>query len=141
MSPAPPEPLPQLGRYRLIARLGEGGMAQVYLALVRGPADVAKLFVIKQLRPELAADLEFRAMFLDEVRLATKLSHPNIVQTYEFAEHEGRPLIAMEFLDGQPMHALLTRVGRPAFPLHLHLQILAETLAGLHYAHELTDFD
>ncbi|MCU0684184.1 MAG: protein kinase [Polyangiaceae bacterium] len=141
MNPPRPETLPQLGRYRLIARLGEGGMAQVYLALVRGPANVAKLFVIKQLRPELAADVEFRDMFLDEVRLATKLSHPNIVQTYEFAEHEGQPLIAMEFLDGQPLHALLTRVGRASFPLPLHLQILAEVLAGLHYAHELCDYD
>ncbi len=137
----PEGPLPQLGRYRPIARLGEGGMARVYLALVRGPADVAKLFVIKQLRPELARDEEFRAMFLDEVRLATKLSHPNIVQTYEFAEHEGSPLIAMEYLDGQPLHLLLTRVGRAVFPLPLHLQALAEVLSGLHYAHGLTDFD
>jgi eukaryotic-like serine/threonine-protein kinase len=134
-------PLPQLGRYRLIARLGEGGMAHVYLALVRGPADVAKLFVIKQLRPELASDEEFRAMFLDEVRLATRLSHPNIVQTYEFAEHEGQPLIAMEYLDGQPMHSVLTRVGRAAFPLALHVHVLAEVLAGLQYAHGVSDFD
>jgi serine/threonine-protein kinase len=141
MAAAAHGPLPQLGRYRLIARLGEGGMAQVFLAVVRGPADVTKLFVIKQLRPELAFDEEFRAMFLDEVRLATKLSHPNVVQTYEFAEHEGRPLIAMEYLDGQPLHALLSRVGRQTFPLQLHLHVLAETLAGLHYAHALCDFD
>ncbi|HEU4405533.1 MAG TPA: serine/threonine-protein kinase [Polyangiaceae bacterium] len=139
--PQPEGPLPQLGRYRLIARLGEGGMAQVYLALVRGPAAVAKLFVIKQLRPELACDEEFRAMFLDEVRLAARLSHPNIVQTYEFAEHEGRPIIAMEYLDGQPLHQLLSRVGRATFPLNAHLQALVETLAGLHYAHELRDYD
>src|SRR5215212_10124416 len=75
-----------LGKYRLIAELGHGGMAQVFLALARGPAGFNKLAVIKQIREQLADDPEFLTMFLDEARLAARLNHPNVVQTNEVGE-------------------------------------------------------
>ena len=74
---------PQVDRYRLIAGLGSGGMADVYLA-VYANADAGrfqKLLVLKLLKPDLSADPEFVAMFLDEARLAARLNHPNVVQT------------------------------------------------------------
>ncbi len=131
-----------LGKYRLIAELGQGGMAEVYLAVARGPAGFNKLCVIKQIRPRLAEDPDFLAMFLDEARLAARLSHPNVVQTNEVGEDGGRFFIAMEFLDGQPLNRILHRLGRDGvFPLGMHLRVLIEVLAGLHHAHELTDYD
>ena len=57
-------------------------MAKVYLGVFRGPADVNKLVVLKQIRGEIAQDTGFITMFLDEARLATRLNHPNVVQTY-----------------------------------------------------------
>ncbi|HVY44497.1 MAG TPA: serine/threonine protein kinase, partial [Minicystis sp.] len=70
-------PAAMIGKYRLIAELGHGGMAEVFLAVVRGPAGFNKLVVVKQIRPQLAEDPEFLGMFLDEARLAARLSHPN----------------------------------------------------------------
>ncbi|MFO0755827.1 MAG: serine/threonine-protein kinase [Byssovorax sp.] len=132
----------QLGRYRLLAELGHGGMAEVYLAEMRGPARFHKLVVIKQIRAELAEDPEFLGMFLDEARLAARLSHPNVVQTNEVGDEDGRYFMAMEFLDGQPLSRVRHRLGRgEALPLAMHIRILADVLAGLHHAHELADFD
>ncbi len=130
-----------IGRYRLIASLGQGGMSHVYLTIAQGPADFSKLFVVKELKPELAGDREFHQMFLNEMRLAARLNHPNVVQTYEVGEQRQRPYLTMEYLEGQPLNGIFARVGRQALPLQLHLFILAETLAGLNYAHDLTDFD
>ena len=131
-----------LGKYRLIAELGHGGMAQVFLALARGPAGFNKLAVIKQIREQLADDPEFLTMFLDEARLAARLNHPNVVQTNEVGEDGKRYFIAMEYLEGQPLNRIIQRVGREkGIPLGLHLRILCEALAGLHHAHELTDYD
>ena len=73
----------RIGRHEIICPLGEGGMAKVYLAISRGPANVNKLVVMKLIRSELARDKRFVTMFLDEARLATRLSHPNVVHTYE----------------------------------------------------------
>src|SRR3954454_15055883 len=86
-----------LGKYRLIAELGHGGMAEVYLAVVQGPAGFNKLGVSKQIRPQLATDPEFLSMFLDEARLAARLSHPNVVQTNKVGHEGHRYFIAMEY--------------------------------------------
>ncbi len=129
------------GKYRLIASVGHGGMADVYLAALAGPAGVTKLQVVKRLRQNLAEEPDFLSMFLDEARLAARLNHPNVVQTNEVGEVDSGYFIAMEYLDGQPLNRILhAGKTRPA-PPGLCLQIIAEALAGLHYAHELTDYD
>ncbi len=133
-------------RYRRLAAIGHGGMADVYLAAARGVGGTLKLLVLKELRPALARDPEYRAMFQREARIAALLSHPNAVQVYEVGSEEGRPFLAMEYLEGQPLHRVLRRLHRPPpgpreLPLAMHLRIVAELLAGLHYAHELRDLD
>jgi serine/threonine protein kinase len=132
-----------LGRYRLIAELARGGMGIVYVALVRGPAGFNKLFVVKELMPQFALDPSFMSMFLAEARLAARLSHPNIVQTLEIGEERGRPFIAMEYLEGHNFQRIVQRAARRGgrVPLPIQLHVLMATLSGLHYAHELRDFD
>ncbi len=128
-------------KYHPLATLGHGGMASVLLTVMKGGAGIHKLLVMKQMKPELASDADFVAMFLDEARLAARLSHPNVVHTFEVGESAGGPFIVMEYLEGQSLSGLLARVGRAAFPLPLHLLILRGILAGLEYAHDLTDYD
>jgi hypothetical protein len=86
------------GKYNVLARLGRGGMGDVYLAVHLGPADVSKLIVVKQLRGDLASVPEARSMFLDEARISTRLNHPNVVQTYEAIEEGDSLYLTMEFL-------------------------------------------
>ena len=133
---APPR---QLGRYELIAPLGEGGMARVYLAVQRGPV-ASKLVVIKLLREQFTGDEHFVAMFADESRIAVLLNHPNVIHTYESSSTGSEYYIVMEFLEGKTLGQLIRRVGRENFPLEIHLWILCEILAGLSYAHQLGDF-
>jgi serine/threonine protein kinase len=128
-----------LGRYELIAPLGEGGMARVYLAVQRGPV-ANKLVVIKLLREQFTGDEHFVAMFADESRIAVLLNHPNVIHTYESSSTESAYYIVMEFLEGKTLSQLLRRVGRENFPLEVHLWVLCEILSGLHYAHQLSDF-
>jgi serine/threonine-protein kinase len=131
-----------LGKYSLIASLGQGGMAKVYLALMAGPAGFNKLLVVKALREDmLSSSEEFVHMFLDEARLAARLNHPNIVQTYEVGEAEGRYFIAMEYLEGQSLRTVQRRLSPNGLPLEEELRVIAETARGLHYAHELKGFD
>src|SRR6187549_1886367 len=96
-----------IGRYRLIAELARGGMGIVYVAASQGPGGFSKLVAIKELKPELAHDGDFLTMFLDEARLAARLNHPNIVQTNDVDEHDGRHFIAMEYLDGRSFYRVL----------------------------------
>jgi serine/threonine-protein kinase len=127
---------------RLILQLDSGGMAEVHLALASGPAGVERLVVTKRLRPEFIDEEEYIAMFLEEARLVARLSHPNIVHTYEVGQDQGTWFIAMEFLEGQTLARLRKRArAHGGIPLVLHLKILSDALAGLEYAHELTDFD
>jgi serine/threonine-protein kinase len=131
------------GRYRLLAELGQGGMATVYLAVALGTSGFRKLAVVKLLRPEIAVDQEFVQMFLDEARLCARLSHPNIVQTYDVGVDEVGHLMAMEYLDGVSLHAATAKLGKSGGPLTFPMQarILLEVLEGLRYAHELKDYD
>ncbi len=130
-----------VGEYRLVANLGTGGMAHVHLAISSRTGGFQKLLVLKTLRAEFAEDPEFRRMFLDEARIAARLNHPNVVHTYEVGEDGGKIFIAMEYLEGQALSSVLARVGRDAMPLPAALRILSDALSGLHYAHELTDYD
>jgi serine/threonine-protein kinase len=130
----------RIGKCRIIAKLGQGGMANVFLSVVPGHAGVYKLLVVKVLREELAEDADFLAMFLNEARLAARLNHPNVVTTYEIGVDGGQHYLAMDYLDGQPYSAVL-RKTRGKIPLDIHLRVLADTLAGLDYAHTLADYD
>jgi serine/threonine-protein kinase len=131
------------GRHRVLAALGEGGMARVFLAVARGPSGFNKLCVLKALRPALAIDPDFLKMFLNEARLAARLNHPNIVQTYEVGEDAGLHVIVMEYLEGQSLAHVLTRAAarKTRMPMAMHVSILCDMLAGLHYAHEIEDYD
>ncbi|WP_437288559.1 serine/threonine-protein kinase [Sorangium sp. So ce406] len=128
-------------RYRPIVEIGRGGMADVCLAVAQGPVGFNKLVVLKRVRAELCADADILAMFLDEARLAARLNHPNVVQTYEVGDDGARFFIAMEYLDGQPLGAVRSRMGHDKVPLPLQVRVLCDALAGLHHAHELRDFD
>jgi len=131
------------GKYQPFASLGEGGMAQVFLAVARGPMGFNKLVVLKRMRSQLAQDPGLVTMFLDEARLAARLGHPNVVHTYEVGEQAGLYFIAMEYLDGQPLNrvsAEARRQGRAVDP-GVWVRIVCDALAGLHYAHELKDYD
>jgi len=130
-----------VGKYRVVLPLGQGGTADVYLAVAEGPSGFTKLVVLKVLRRNLASDTEFRLMFLGEARLAARLHHPNVVQTNEVIEVDGAPVLVMEYLDGQPLSQVITRGKQGAFTLPMQLRVIADALAGLHAAHELADFD
>lgn len=128
------------GKYRVLLELGQGGTAVVYLAVAQGPSGFNKLVVLKALKANLSSDPEFRRMFLNEARLSARLNHPNIVQVNEVFEQDGLPVIGMEYLDGRPLSEVLARAAR-SMTLPMHLCIISEVLSGLHYSHELTDYD
>src|SRR5215472_5742259 len=140
-------PGPTLGKYRLIAELGQGGMADVFLAVASGPAGLgfSKLVVIKRLREHLANDPEFVGMLVDEARIAARLNHPNVVQTIEIGEADGQYFLAMEYLEGQSLRRIMNKAAASplgaAFSQRSQYTVLADVLAGLHHAHELTDYD
>jgi serine/threonine-protein kinase len=136
MSETPPEAGSGSGRYRTLFELGQGGTANVSLAVAKGPEGFKKLLVVKQLRSVYARDPDFLAMFMSEARLSARLNHPHVVQVYEVFERDTTPIISMEYIEGQTLDAVLA-LPEPKLPLDLHLRILADVLSGLHYSHEL----
>jgi serine/threonine protein kinase len=120
-------------------------MAEVFLTMIGGPSGsgFSKLAVVKRLRPNLVEDPDFIAMLVDEARISARLSHPNVVQTLEVGIETEEYFLAMEFLDGQPMHRIQRRVARTKadFPEEMAFLVVVDTLAGLHHAHELADYD
>ena len=129
-----------LGRYRILTKLAEGGMGKVYLAALGGPGECPKLSVLKTLKGSLAADRRLRQAFIEEGRLSVRLQHPNIVAAYEVFEEGAVPIMALEYLDGQPLDRIRRDHAR-SLPLGLHLRILTEALRGLEYFHGLEDID
>jgi serine/threonine-protein kinase len=127
-----------LGRYELITRIGQGGMAEVQLALQRGPAGFEKLVVVKLVHENLASQKPFVDMLLDEARIAALVKHPNVVDIYDLGEADGRYFIAMEYLEGEPLLAVL-RAGRDGQRLDVlsTARLVADTAEGLDAAHEL----
>jgi serine/threonine-protein kinase len=97
------------GKYRILFELGQGGMSEVYLSVMRGPGGFTKLQVVKRLRPDLARSETMVRLFMDEARLAGQLNHPHIVQTNEVGYDGSHYFIAMEYLDGESFQYLIVR--------------------------------
>jgi serine/threonine protein kinase len=129
------------GKYVLVKRIAMGGMAEVCLARLQGTAGFNKLVVIKQVLPSFAESPQFVEMFLDEGRLAARLSHPNIAQTFELGEEAGRHYIAMEYVSGESLYAILKRCRELSMmlPLAAVLRVEMQLLEALDYAHNVTD--
>jgi serine/threonine protein kinase len=137
---ASPSPA-RLGRYELIASLAKGGMGEVHLARTRGVGGFERLVVVKHALPSLADRTQ--QMLLAEARLAATLQHTNIVQVHDVDTDDGIVFLAMEYLHGQDVRAVLRRSWGRAQPLGVAqaLAIVLPVCAGLHYAHDKRDSD
>ncbi|MGZ3428992.1 MAG: serine/threonine protein kinase, partial [Polyangia bacterium] len=133
-----------IGKYEVLQRLAAGGMAEIFLARMVGVLGFDKLVVIKRILPHLAQRNDFIQMFLDEARIATTLSHANIVQTHEVGVSGKSYFMVMEYLAGEDVRSIVRRIGRNEqgrLPLEHALTIGVAVAAGLHYAHEKKDRD
>ncbi|MDP2343997.1 MAG: serine/threonine-protein kinase [Deltaproteobacteria bacterium] len=129
----------ELGGYRLLERIGHGGMAEVFLGERSGPGGFKKQVAIKRMLPALTDEEDFREMFLDEARLAARLSHENIVPIHELGIDKGTYFLIMEYLPGLALSQLRRR-GIIVDP-DVVVAVGAQVCAGLAYAHELRGDD
>jgi len=131
----------RLGRFELIERIGQGGMAEVFRAAVTGPEGFRRELVVKRVLPQLSGRQRFTQMFVNEAKISALLAHPNIVQIFEFGEAGGSYFIAMESVRGDTLREVLIRLreqGR-TMPVVAAAEIIRETLVALDYAHSLRD--
>jgi eukaryotic-like serine/threonine-protein kinase len=130
-----------LGKYRIQRLLGSGGMGEVYLARHLGPAGFEKPVVIKRIRPDLLADTNAVELFLHEARLSARLSHPNVVQIFDFGKVEDGYFLTMEYVDGPDILTLLTACDAldVDIPIELCCRIISDLCKGLHAAHHYRD--
>ena len=105
-------PAETVGRYQLVEQLAVGGMAQLYLARVVGAHGFEKQVVIKKILPHMALNGAFRAMFIDEAKIASRLQHPKIVQVFELGTEGDELFIVMEFVDGVDVLQLIKQAVR-----------------------------
>ncbi|MCU0656961.1 MAG: serine/threonine protein kinase [Polyangiaceae bacterium] len=133
----------RIGKYRVVGLLGRGGMAEVALVVAGDREATSKLLVVKRILEEHAADPEFVTMFMDEARLALRLNHPNVVQTFEVDSEEHVPFLTMEFLAGQPLNKMMLseRSRHSSMPLAMKVHLVSQWLQGLQHAHTLCDYD
>lgn len=138
---APPLLLRPYGQYVLVRKLAEGGMAEIFLAKLRGTDGFERNVVIKRMLPHLSSIPDFVEMFRDEARLAAKLSHPNIVQIHELGFTDGCYYICMEYLAGEDFSTTVRLAGRRRqyLPFAVVLRVLIDAARGLHFAHEFTN--
>lgn len=128
-----------LGRYRVVDEIGIGGMASVHLARMDGEGGFQKWVAIKKIHPHLVEDEQFINMFLDEARIAARISHPNVAQVFDLGRHEDTYWIAMEYLHGEPLREVVryNEERGVAMPPELAARVVADAAEGLHAAHEL----
>lgn len=126
----PLSPGENVGPYRIIKQLGQGGMATVFKAY--HPA-LDRYVAIKVLHPAFKEDPNFLARFQREARIVAKLEHPHIVPVYDFSEHKGMAYLVMRYIEGETLKAHL--IGEPLPPERI-LEILKPVAEALAYAHE-----
>jgi tRNA A-37 threonylcarbamoyl transferase component Bud32 len=119
------------GRYRVVGRLGKGGMGEVYRA---DDLKLGQPVALKFLPPEVDRDPARLTQLHTEVRMARQVSHPNVCRVYDIDEVDGHTFLSMEYVDGEDLASILRRFGR--FPEERALEIARQTCAGLAAAHE-----
>ena len=120
------------GRYRIISALGAGGMGVVYKA---HDIELDDVVALKMLRPGVLLDSEQLDRLKSEIKLARKITHPNVLRTFDFGEVDGRPYISMEYVRGLTLRYLLGETAR--VPYSAALRIARQLSAGLAAAHEV----
>jgi serine/threonine protein kinase len=118
------------GRYRIIALLGKGGMGEVYRA---DDLTLGQPVALKFLPEEASRDESLLERFRNEVRIARRVSHPNVCRVYDVGEVDGHTFFTMEYVDGEDLASLLRRIGR--LPQDKALDIARQLCAGLAAAH------
>ena len=133
----------RVGRFEFLMRLGQGGMATVYLARALGTGGFQRLVAIKLMHQFLGADDQFVEMFLDEARVAAHIRHPNVVSILDLGNESEQLYMVMDYVEGDTLAAVegtAARLGR-AIPLGVVLRVVLDALSGLDAAHELKNHD
>ncbi|MGB0453815.1 MAG: serine/threonine protein kinase [Bacteriovoracaceae bacterium] len=132
--------LQRFGRYLILDHLVDGGMAKICRArFLSDQAD--KIVAIKMVQAQYSKDESFKQMFMDELKVAFSLQHPNIIQTYDYGFYQEQLFVAMEYCDGRNLKEYLGKLRQKkfVFPVEISTFIISQVCQGLHYAHTLTD--
>ena len=133
------EPGSRIGPYELLLRIGQGGMASVWLAR---EADASGFVAIKTVLAEHAGDDALRTMMIDEALIAQAVDHPNVARTLSVGELWGMPYLVLEYVPGQSLEGLCKgRADDEPMPPAVMVRLIVDTCAGLHAAHELVGED
>ncbi len=127
-----------LGEYILLEKISTGGMAEIYKAKKKGVEGFEKVVALKKILPHLSEDEEFITMFIDEAKVASKLTHPNIAQIYDLGKIDGAYFIAMEYILGKDLRTILKKLrkrGKKFVPIDLSSYIIMKMCEALDYAH------
>ena len=131
----------RFGDYTLVNKIAQGGMAELFLAKRRGVEGFEKTVAIKRILPELSWNREFVSMFINEAKIAARLSHPNIVQIFDFGKIDNYYFIAMEYVQGENLREMLKRTVEKKITISADIAalVIARACAGLDHAHRKTD--
>jgi hypothetical protein len=131
-----------LGRYRLLERIGEGGMAEIFIATAHGAEGFVRYFVVKRMHPHLARSRDAVNQFIDEGRLQSGLVHSNIVPVFDFGRVGEEYFLALEYIHGRDLERLVRRhieVFGKSLSVPVAFYIMHDALEALAYAHGKTD--
>ena len=139
-----PEPLQPEGsvtqRYRLLSRIGAGGMGDVFLGIQKGAVDFQRLIVLKRIHSHLLRNSSHSQMFVDEASLVANLNHPHIVKIIDFRQTEDAFYIVMEYVDGETLRTIHTMCDKKhiKFPFPIACKLILSACDALQYAHNAT---
>jgi serine/threonine-protein kinase len=130
----------RFGRYLILDHLVDGGMAKISRARFLGE-QADKVVAIKMVQPQFSKDEAFKTMFMDEIKVTFGLSHPNVIQTYDYGIHAGQLFVAMEYCDGRNLKEFLDKLKdrKFVFPIEISIYIISQACQGLYYAHTFRD--
>ncbi len=130
----------RFGRYVLLDKIGVGGMAEVFRAVAPGTGGFRRVLVLKRILPAMSREARFVEMFIDEAKISALISHPNVVQVFEFGQIEGSHFLAMEYVHGRNLSAVMAKLadlGRTS-PPEVIAEIIRQAALGLNHAHSMT---
>jgi len=128
-----------LGDYKLIKKVAEGGMADIYLAAKTGISGFRKLLILKLINSFFSRSEDFVKRFMDEAKIGAFLNHKNIIHIYDYGMYEGQLYIAMEYVKGKNLDELMKDIQPEKIPLPIAVYIIQEICYGLSYAYNATD--